>query len=421
MPKGAKPMAKAAVVTIGATLIGGLFVISASLQAHQVPCSYSVQVLPNVDCGLWQAPGGPTAVNNLGHVVGTFIGCGNPVSESFTWTGGDELIIIQRPAGILSFSAWDISDDGLIVGNAETTTAGQRGYIYNSNTNQWTPLPPPNPISQGWSSAESINNAGQVCGYRSVNDGGDPVNPWMAYIWTPGKGFTDLGLINGESTACTSIAENGAATGVMLVDGVFHGFLWIEGTIEDLGTISAMDTTPLAINSNLQVVGKSKVPGSNPFGMNHAFFWANGDLTDLGLFRGYTGAVAQDVDKDGVVIGFCREGTEDKAFIWNGKTLVELDLLVDPAAGVLLEVPGAINDVGQIIASARDSRGSPISVLLTPVILKADILPNCAVDVDDLVTVITEWGREKSIADINGDSIVDVDDLMIVLEEWTVE
>ena len=83
-PKGAKPMAaNAAVITIRATLIGVLLVFSSSLQAQQVPCSYSVHVLPNVDCGSFGGPGTPTALNNLGHVVGIFVGCGKPLTESF--------------------------------------------------------------------------------------------------------------------------------------------------------------------------------------------------------------------------------------------------------------------------------------------------------------------------------------------------
>jgi probable HAF family extracellular repeat protein len=420
MPKGAKPMAKAAVITIGATLIGVLLVFSASLQAQQVPCSYSVQILPEVDCGIWQAAGNPTGINNLGNVVGIFGQCGSQGStDSFIWIGGDDLTIIQRPIGVLSFSATDINDEGLITGTAETSNAGQRGFIYNSKTDEWTQLPPPNPASQGWSSAESINSKGQVCGYRSVNDGGDPVNPWMAYIWTPGAGFTDLGLINGETTAGRRINEAGHVIGTMYVNGVSHAFLWHDGKITDLGTLAGLNTTPLELNDKGTVVGVSRISNGPPI-QNRAFRWNDNQITNLGILPGFNSSSANGVTNSGLITGRCSNSTADGIpVIWvNGRMIVFNDLIPEQfnTTANVLEV---INENGQIVAFGHGPRGTS-AFLLTPTgVSEADLVINCQVDVDDLLKVIYEWGNTESIADLDGDGVVDVDDLMIVIEEWT--
>jgi hypothetical protein len=38
------------------------------------------------------------------------------------------------------------------------------------------------------------------------------------------------------------------------------------------------------------------------------------------------------------------------AFVYDGSQMIELDTLIDPAAGWVLDYAGAINDAGQIIA-----------------------------------------------------------------------
>jgi hypothetical protein len=48
----------------------------------------------------------------------------------------------------------------------------------------------------------------------------------------------------------------------------------------------------------------------------------------------------------------------------------------------------------------------------------ADIVPNCEVDVLDLLELLASWGQTGVPADIDGNGIVDVVDLLILLSEW---
>ena len=79
-----------------------------------------------------------------------------------------------------------------------------------------------------------------------------------------------------------------------------------------------------------------------------------------------------------------------------------------------------INNTGRIVCGAETPGHHLYSVVLDPLPPKiGDIDGNCKIDVDDLLSVINDWGKAKSAADINLDSIVNGFDLQIVLENWT--
>jgi hypothetical protein len=48
----------------------------------------------------------------------------------------------------------------------------------------------------------------------------------------------------------------------------------------------------------------------------------------------------------------------------------------------------------------------------------ADVTGDGAVDVLDLVAVITAWSKAGGPADVNGDGVVDVQDLIAVILAW---
>ena len=48
-----------------------------------------------------------------------------------------------------------------------------------------------------------------------------------------------------------------------------------------------------------------------------------------------------------------------------------------------------------------------------------DLNGDGAVDVDDLLKVISDWGGVHTSADINGDGAVDSDDLVLVISNWS--
>ena len=69
-----------------------------------------------------------------------------------------------------------------------------------------------------------------------------------------------------------------------------------------------------------------------------------------------------------------------------------------------------------------DPVGNAIEPLMTiglPVnVCPADIVPDCVVNVTDLLELLVSWGLSGVPADINGDGIVNVNDLLILLASW---
>lgn len=92
--------------------------------------------------------------------------------------------------------------------------------------------------------------------------------------------------------------------------------------------------------------------------------------------------------------------------------IVPLSFTIDAATGIA--------DNGWIAAYAHYTGGQPFITILRPTIaLAGDVDSNCAVNIDDLVAVIQDWGATFSPADVNQDGIVNIDDLVTVIVNWT--
>ena len=58
------------------------------------------------------------------------------------------------------------------------------------------------------------------------------------------------------------------------------------------------------------------------------------------------------------------------------------------------------------------------AILRVHVKCPGDANNNGVVDIDDLVTVITNWGGAGGPGDVNGSGTVDIDDLVVVITKW---
>ena len=135
-------------------------------------------------------------------------------------------------------------------------------------------------------------------------------------------------------------------------------------TITNLGSLGDGSGDGLAVNNNGQVTGYSytsqQIPVDCPprqYGQpkhcythpSHAFLYSNGTMTDLGSF---TPAAIND---NGVMVG--------GPYIDSGGTVQNLNTLI-PAGSPTIQNATAINNNGQIVASATGSSGG--AVLLNP-------------------------------------------------------
>jgi probable HAF family extracellular repeat protein len=92
-------------------------------------------------------------------------------------------------------------------------------------------------------------------------------------------------------------------------------------------------------------------------------------MQDLGTLGGEY-SVAEGINNAGQVVGMSFSATGDeRAFLFNGNTMIDLNTLIDPpSSGYTLEEARAINDNGQIVGYGYNySTHQEDAYLLTPV------------------------------------------------------
>src|SRR5207237_793750 len=183
------------------------------------------------------------------------------------------------------------------------------------------------------------------------------------FLWRD-IGQTEIGALppgpNGGQTAATSINKRGWITGGSLGAKNFqHAILWDGSTLHDLGSADGNWSYGYAINIDGVVAGATSVP--NDEFHQHAAVFQNGTAKDLGTLGAYT-ATAFGINDRGRVVGSSLAGTSSQlhAFVYD----LPNDTISDPSW--LLTTATAINDRGQIAATASHNGGAFQAVLLTP-------------------------------------------------------
>lgn len=266
-------------------------VVAGPAAASPAPAAYHATVLGSLDGG-WV---NPSALNNLDEVVGSGRSAAGQ-QHPFLWRAGTMVDLGPVPGSTEGFgTAQDINDRGQVVGTGD-------GGAFVWDRGVMTMLFPPGSLL---SSADAINNAGQIVG--SYFPPGD--NAQHGYLWQRGR-LTDLGYLapvdindrgqvlalrtftGDEHRACvwwhgrvtdlgfdSAVAINnlGWVTGVTAVDNAFRAVLWRSGHLTRLGTLGGTDDAPSAINDRGQVLGTSRTAN----GELHGVIWQNGRTIDL--------------------------------------------------------------------------------------------------------------------------------------------
>ncbi len=240
------------------------------------------------------------------------------------------------------------------------------------------------------SSANSINNSGQVVG-RADSD---------AFLWSSGSGMQDLGTLGGTQSTARGINGSGQVVGNSLVPfpGGNHAFLWSSGLgMQDLGTLAGdMGVSDAyGINNSGQVVGWSSTVGGSvqrPFlwssgsgmqnlgtlpgasdcvasGINdssqvvgtcffssfrHAFLWSPGSgMQDLGILPGASDCQAFGISDNGQVVGFCLISNFPRPFLWSSGSGMQNLGPLPSGNDVLVSEPAGINNSGQVVGGVH--------------------------------------------------------------------
>jgi probable HAF family extracellular repeat protein len=232
----------------------------------------------------------------------------------------------------------------------------------------------------GPDSAPEINNdRGEVTGWSYTSFVANPstgtpnVDP---FLWSPEDGkMMDLGSLGGTFGSPFWLNNRGQVVGAsnLAGDQTFHPFLWDRDKLNDLGTLGGYTGVAFMLNDAGETVGYADLPPT-PLGcsglscIHHGFLWKDGVMTDLGTLSDPCSR-ALSINEDGQVVGVTSPcgGEFTRAFLWeNGGPIVDLNSLIINGSGLVVREGDYINDRGEIAGRAVLPNGAVHAVLLIP-------------------------------------------------------
>ena len=311
-----------------------------------------------------------TDINNAGVVVGTYPA--SPTSTHGFLNRGKGLVDLGTLGGTDS-NAVAINDKGEVLGN--WTSAGQqRGFIYYLGKQRDIGVIP------GYLTRYTdINKAGYVTAIGAIPDSFDGPH---SFLRAPDGSFTDIGFLPFDNPLTNAYALNnknqitGESGPLLFPEQPVRAFIWTAGVMRDLGDLGFDINAGLAINDCGQVTGFASLPVG--FHARHAFLYSNGRLRDIdgrplteGADNSSTGT---GINCLGYVVG---SSNHLSGFIYRGKRMQSLNALIDPHRGWNISAPIAINNAGQIAATAyRHGRQYAVRLdLIRPLAEAAPELP----------------------------------------------
>lgn len=286
----------------------------------------------------------------------------------------------------------DISNSGIIVGHTRLNSSNERHAFVYDVQNGMSLLE-----GTGDAYAHGISDDGQhIIGRYNGNN----IIPASRWDWD-GTDYR-LNVLGTAQRTTTGLAVNNSAQGVgnsffSQLRGFAHdGSSFFSSSLGDsandinnLGVIAGIDSglafvadmttlTPQSIgqlgggssdgrgiNDLNEIVGSSTTAA----GETHAFYYDGTSMMDLGTLGGEFSA-ANEINIHSQVVG---ESTISdlnpitRAFIWQNGTMTDLNSLIDPSSGWLLETASSINDQGQIIGIGTLNGTTNQAYLLTVV------------------------------------------------------
>lgn len=334
---------------------------AAQAQYRYAPVSLATGIISSTGAEFGRA----NVLNNNGLVGGTYRieSPWNWYDQAYTWKNGQYTYFPRIESLVGNHNIAGINDGGRMAVNFNNTdTSTGEGYFYKDN--EFFRIPRLNYL--GNAKVNAINNNDVV-----VGDAGMDLDNWSnpparhAFIYQNGLS-TDIGTLGGKDSYANSINDAGVVVGGSHnAAGVMRAFTYDSGGMQEIGTLGGAYSMAYDINTRGDIVGLSDTAS----GERHAFLYSAGVMHDLGLSSLYNYGMPS-INNLGQIIGNGGPyGTFLPVLIENGVS-TNVNSLIDPALGLSLTRVDAINDNGQIAATACNPGGSNWGcwgVLLNPV------------------------------------------------------
>ncbi len=314
-------------------------------------------------------------LNNLGQVVGSSTTASGATHAFITGANGLGLTDLGTLGGASSYAS-AINDAGQVVGSADRADGLTRAFATGAGGVGMTDL---GTLGGSTSGATGINNLGQIVGYAVAGDG----NTRAFSAASAGAPLVNLGSFSyGRGTSPTvfsganAVNDSGqvvgrAAEGCNCAAGAFSGQVGVSGISHIVG-LGGNISSATAVNASGQIVGYTNgftaTPAIPPHLLGTRAFVTgpNGvGMTDLGALMGGVSSAAFAINNLGQVGGSFSVGSESHGFVTglNGLDYMDVNSLVAPIAGLYFTSVVGLNDVGQLLVTASNSRSYLLSAV----------------------------------------------------------
>lgn len=312
-------------------------------------------------------------INNQGDVVGY----NSAANWAFLYTGG---AVTSLGVGYSAGTTINNNDQVLIY-----SSTAYHSYLYS----------PPSPYmvdigtlggtgarNGGFATfAASMNDSGSIVGYSSVNIITFPhtvTTVFHAFLYSNGQ-MTDLGSLSQiGNSAASGINSPGQIVGwATNSSGYMRAVQVVNSVMTDLDPgATAYDSNAAAINDLGQIVvvsNKAFCQGIKRFPVPcrgtswYSLVYSGGTFTNIGNLGSTLGTYANAINNYGDIVGMTYPAQSvQHAFLYRAGTMLDLNNHVNNLSGWSLWSAAAINDLGQIVCFAHGPAGEEEIVLLNP-------------------------------------------------------